>query len=78
MAARAMTTPDVTANPPTTCLSRLGNGEPFAAVMERPSLMADSSAGNVKVVVRVRKFIKRGEGVSLVSDRQLAVNEEQL
>lgn len=62
MAGRALTTPDLHAYQPTTSLARLRAGEPFLeAIDSRPSTPLGADAGNVKVVVRVRKFIKRGE-----------------
>lgn len=58
--ARALTISDLQAYQPTTSLARLQAGEPFYNVMDRPFTPVDADAGNVKVVVRVRKFIKRG------------------
>lgn len=60
MEGRALTTPDLGTYQPSSSLSRLHGGEPFLEVMDRPLTPIDADAGNVKVVVRVRKFIKRG------------------
>ncbi|QIW94991.1 hypothetical protein AMS68_000509 [Peltaster fructicola] len=60
MAGRALTTPDLHAYQPTTSLARLRGGEPFNEALDsRPSTPLGADAGNVKVVVRVRKFVKR-------------------
>lgn len=59
MATRALTTPDLQNYTSTASAPSLRSREPVD-VMERPYTPPDSDAGNVKVVVRVRKFIKRG------------------
>lgn len=59
MATRALTTPDLQNYHSTASAPSLRSREPVD-VMERPFTPPDADAGNVKVVVRVRKFIKRG------------------
>ncbi|KAK4505722.1 hypothetical protein PRZ48_003687 [Zasmidium cellare] len=58
MATRALTTPDLQNYHSTASAPSLRSREPVD-VMERPFTPPDADAGNVKVVVRVRKFIKR-------------------
>lgn len=58
MAHRALTTPDLQTYHSTASTPSLRSREPVE-VMERP-FTPDGEGGNVKVVVRVRKFIKRG------------------
>lgn len=62
MATRALTTPDLQHYQSTASAPSLRSREPVDA-MDRPFTPPDSDAGNVKVVVRVRKFIKRGGSV---------------
>lgn len=60
MARRALTTPDLRDNYHSTASApSLRSREPIAE-MDRPFTPPDGDGGNVKVVVRVRKFIKRG------------------
>ena len=59
MAHRALTTPDLQTYHSTASAPSLRSREPID-VMERP-FTPDVEGGHVKVVVRVRKFIKRGE-----------------
>jgi len=56
---RALTTPDLAHYHSTASAPSLRSREPIAA-MDRPFTPPDSDGGNVKVVVRVRKFVKRG------------------
>ncbi|CAK3806598.1 kinesin family [Lecanosticta acicola] len=58
MATRAVTTPDLQNYHSTASTPSLRSREPVDS-MERPYTPPDGDAGNVKVVVRVRKFIKR-------------------
>ncbi|RXK34175.1 hypothetical protein BBD39_06195 [Arsenophonus endosymbiont of Bemisia tabaci Asia II 3] len=58
MAERALTTPDLQNYQSTASAPSLRSRQP-AEAMQRPQ-SSDGDAGNVKVVVRVRKFIKRG------------------
>lgn len=58
MAERALTTPDLQNYQSTASAPSLRGRQP-AEMMQRPQ-SSDGDAGNVKVVVRVRKFIKRG------------------
>lgn len=62
MATRALTTPDLQHYHSTASAPSLRSREPIDA-MDRPFTPPDTDAGNVKVVVRVRKFIKRGENI---------------
>ncbi|KAK0960272.1 hypothetical protein LTR91_019951, partial [Friedmanniomyces endolithicus] len=55
---RALTTPDLAHYHSTASAPSLRSREPIAA-MDRPFTPPDSDGGNVKVVVRVRKFVKR-------------------
>jgi hypothetical protein len=57
---RALTTPDLQSYVSTASAPRLRSRTPVDASMERP-MTPDGDGGNVKVVVRVRKFIKRGK-----------------
>lgn len=65
MATRALTTPDLQHYHSTASAPSLRSREPVD-VMERPFTPPDGDAGNVKVVVRVRKFIKRGRWGDLI------------
>lgn len=58
MADRSLTTPDLQNYQSTASAPSLRSKE-AVEVMDRPR-SSDGDAGNVKVVVRVRKFIKRG------------------
>jgi hypothetical protein len=60
MAQRALTTPDLRNYHSTASAPSLRSREPLPASMERP-YTPDGDAGNVKVVVRCRKFVKRGK-----------------
>ena len=60
MAHRALTTPDLYTYHSTASAPSLRSKEPIE-IMERPFTPIDGESGNVKVVVRVRKFIKRGD-----------------
>jgi len=55
---RALTTSDLPTYYTTASAPSLRSREPID--MERPFTPPDADAGNVKVVVRVRKFVKRG------------------
>ena len=59
MAHRALTTPDLQTYHSTASMPSLRSREPVVD-MERPFTPPDGDGGNVKVVVRVRKFIRRG------------------
>lgn len=59
MATRALTTPDLQNYHSTASTPSMRSREPVDR-MERPFTPTDGDGGNVKVVVRVRKFIKRG------------------
>ena len=59
MAHRALTTPDLRDYHSTASAPSLRSREPVGE-MDRPFTPPDGDSGNVKVVVRVRKFIKRG------------------
>ena len=59
MAHRALTTPDLHSYHSTASAPSLRSREPIAD-MDRPFTPPDGDGGNVKVVVRVRKFIRRG------------------
>ena len=58
MAQRALKTPDGKSYHSTASSPSLRSREPVD--MERPFTPPDADGGNVKVVVRVRKFIRRG------------------
>lgn len=60
MAHRALTTPDMRTYHSSASTPSLRSKEPVVEVLERPSTPMGDEGGNVKVVVRVRKFIKRG------------------
>lgn len=60
MAHRALTTPDLQTYHSTASAPSLRSKEPVE-IMERPYTPLDGESGHVKVVVRVRKFIKRGD-----------------
>ncbi|EMC97820.1 hypothetical protein BAUCODRAFT_66073 [Baudoinia panamericana UAMH 10762] len=57
---RALTTPDLQYYHTTASTPSLRSREPME-VLERPVTPIDGGGGNVKVVVRVRKFVKRAE-----------------
>ena len=59
MAHRALTTPELQSYHSTASSPSLRSREPVEG-MERPFTPPDGDGGNVKVVVRVRKFIRRG------------------
>ena len=59
MARRALTTPDLRTTHSTASAPSLRARTPVDG-MDRPFTPPDGDGGNVKVVVRVRKFIKRG------------------
>ena len=59
MAHRALTTPDLRTYHSTASAPSLRSKE-AVELMARPFTPPDAEGGNVKVVVRVRKFIKRG------------------
>ena len=61
MAHRALMTPDLQTYHITASAPSLRSKEPVVEIMERPCTPSDGEGGNVKVVVRVRKFIKRGK-----------------
>ena len=60
MANRALTTPDLHMYHSSASTPSLRSKEPIVEVMERPFTPSEGEGGNVKVVVRVRKFVKRG------------------
>ena len=60
MAQRALTTSDLQTYHSTASAPSLRSREPIES-MERPFTPLDAEGGHVKVVVRVRKFIRRGE-----------------
>lgn len=60
MAHRALTTPDLHTYHSTASVPSMRSKEPVVEVMQRPLTPIDTEGGNVKVVVRVRKFVKRG------------------
>lgn len=61
MANRALTTPDIQMYQTSASMPSMRSKEPVVEVMERPFTPSsvDGEGGNVKVVVRVRKFVKR-------------------
>lgn len=63
-AKRALTTPDLQSYHSTASAPSLRSRDPADIIMQRPFTPPDADAGNVKVVVRVRKFIKRGKAIS--------------
>jgi len=63
LAHRAHTTSDLYTYHSTASAPSLRSKEPVE-IMERPFTPIDDGGGNVKVVVRVRKFVKRGERLS--------------
>lgn len=58
---RALTTPDLQNYYSTASAPSMRAREPITEEMQRPFTPPDADGGNVKVVLRVRKFIKRGE-----------------
>lgn len=61
--ARALTTPDMQSYVSNASTPSLRSRE--AIELERPYTPPDGDGGNVKVVVRVRKFVKRGKDLSV-------------
>ncbi len=60
MAHRALTTPDIHMYHSSASTPSLRSKEPVIEIMERPLTPGEIEGGNVKVVVRVRQFIRRG------------------
>lgn len=68
MAHRALTTPDLHTYYSTASVPSMRSKEPMVEVMQRPLTPLDAEGGNVKVVVRVRKFVKRGMSGCIAND----------
>lgn len=72
-AARALTTPDIGASYQSTASApSLRAREATMPIPAMRPMSADGDSGNVKVVVRVRKFVKRGMLVEMMKNTEIS------